>query len=87
MQREGSIPYSDVSLVDPTTNQPTRVTRKTMRDGNKVRVSTKTGAVIPRPEILKLRKRPLNPIITESCTVEEDVWKVTYVVKEHLKVV
>jgi len=77
VQRERTIPYNNVNLVDPVTNQPTR-TYKRLIDGEKVRVSKKSGAVIPRPDVLTFRKRPHNNIVTESCTLEEDVWEMTY---------
>ena len=78
VQRERSIPYPWVNLVDPMTNKPTRITFSYLDDGTKVRVAKKSGAVIPRPEVLKYRKRPVSSIITESDTTEEDVWAVTY---------
>jgi large subunit ribosomal protein L24 len=79
MQRERSIPYSQVALVDPVTNKPTRVVRKLLDDGTKVRVSKKSGSIIPRPAVLEYRKRPVNAVVTESDTAEEDAWEVTYV--------
>lgn len=81
IQRERTIPYSAVNLVDPETNQPTRVVRKILPDGSKVRISKKSGAVIPRPGILQVRKRPFNQVETESCTLDADVWEVTYKLK------
>lgn len=78
VSRERSIPYSNVNLVDPMTNQPTRITYQFLEDGTKVRVAKKSGAIIARPEILRYRKRPVNSLITESDTTEEDVWEITY---------
>jgi large subunit ribosomal protein L24 len=78
MQQERTIPYCNVNLIDPVTNQPTRIFRKILEDGSKVRVSKKSGAVIPRPDILTFRKRPINNIVTESDTLEQDVWEITY---------
>lgn len=76
---ERSMHYSNVNLVDPVTGQPTRVMRKYLEDGTKVRVAKKSGAIIPRPEILKQRKRPQSLSSTESDTVgDDDVWEVTY---------
>lgn len=77
IQKERSIPYNNVNLVDPVTNKPTRIYKKII-DGEKVRVSKKSGAVIPRPDILTFRKRLFNNIVTESDTLEEDVWEITY---------
>ena len=77
--RERSMHYSNVNLVDPVTGFPTRVTRQYLEDGTKVRVAKKSGAIIPRPDILSQRKRPKDPSSTVSDTKEaEDVWEVTY---------
>jgi large subunit ribosomal protein L24 len=78
VETEGKLPYSAVNLVDPVTNKPTRIFRKVLDDGTKVRVSKKSGAVIPRPEVLTFRRQPLSYIVTESCTGEADAWEVTY---------
>jgi large subunit ribosomal protein L24 len=80
IQKERSLPYSNVNLVDPVTNKPTRVYRKILEDGTKVRVAKKSGAIIPRPEILNFRRRPINSFVSEeSDTLEDDVWAVSYV--------
>jgi len=73
-----AIHYSNVNLVDPVTGKPTRISKKILEDGSKVRVAKKSGAIIPRPEILKLRKRARSSIVTESDTLDEDVWEITY---------
>ena len=79
MERERSIHYSNVNLVDPVTGLPTRVRRKILEDGTKVRVAKKSGAIIPRPEILLERRKPKNMTVTESCTTDADaVWEITY---------
>ena len=71
--------YSNVNLVDPVTGLPTRVGRKMLEDGSKVRVAKKSGAIIPRPEILLQRRRPQSLSVTESCTSNADaVWEITY---------
>jgi large subunit ribosomal protein L24 len=75
---EGDIPYSMVGLVDPVTGKPCRVFRKVLADGTKVRVSNKSGAIIPRPDILTRRRTPLSSIVTESCTGEDDAWERTF---------
>lgn len=79
IQKERTLPYSAVNLVDPVSQKPTRVTRKILDDGTKVRVSKKSGAIIPRPEILTMRRRmPQNQIATPSCTSEEDAWAISW---------
>jgi large subunit ribosomal protein L24 len=75
---ERPMKYCAINLVDPITNLPTRIFRKILEDGTKVRVSKKSGAIIPRPAILYIRKRPVNPITTTSCTSEEDAWAISY---------
>ena len=78
VSRERSIPYCNVNLVDPVSNLPTRISYSYLEDGTKVRVAKKSGAVIPRPDIGRLRKRPISSVITESDTTEQDVWEITY---------
>jgi large subunit ribosomal protein L24 len=75
---EKPIKYCAVNLVDPITNLPTRIFRKILDDGTKVRVSKKSGAIIPRPSILQVRARTINPVVTSSCTTEEDTWAISY---------
>jgi large subunit ribosomal protein L24 len=79
VQQEFSIPYPNVNLLDPVTNQPTRIYRTFLEDGTKVRVAKKSGAVIPRPDALTFRKRPVNSVVTASDTSSaDDVWEITY---------
>mmetsp|Transcript_16701 Transcript_16701/g.33248 ORF Transcript_16701/g.33248 Transcript_16701/m.33248 type:complete len:184 (-) Transcript_16701:284-835(-) len=77
-ERERMIPYGSVNLVDPVTGLPTRVYKKFLEDGSKVRVSKKSGAIIPRPEILSIRKRPLRVTEGDCDTTGDEVWKETY---------
>lgn len=81
IQEEAPVPYSAVNLVDPTTGQPTRVSRIYLEDGTKVRVSKRSNTIIPRPDILTVRKSGIKAQATESCTAEEDVWSVSYILK------
>jgi large subunit ribosomal protein L24 len=85
VRQERSIVYSAVNLVDPVTNKPTRVIRKILPDGTKARISKSSGAVIPRPDVLAYRKRVRTAIASDSCTAEDDVWEVTYQLKDKLK--
>ena len=65
------IHVSNLALVHPQTGKPTRV-KRVMLDGTKVRVTPATDSsesvVIPRPDILKQRKRSLpdNPGILDT---------------------
>ena len=76
VMREQAIHYSNVNLIDPLTNVPTRVFRKILDDGTKVRVSKVSGAVIPKPEVT--RRKPPNAVVTKDCTLDADVWEITY---------
>jgi large subunit ribosomal protein L24 len=46
VEREASIHVSNVMLLDPDTNEPTRLGTKVMPDGHRVRISRKSGAVV-----------------------------------------
>ena len=45
-EQEAPIHASSVSVLDPKTNQPTRIGSKVLPDGRKVRVSVKSGTVL-----------------------------------------
>ena len=47
-EKEGPIHLSNLALLDPKTNKPTRVGFKTLEDGKKVRVAKASGEVIDR---------------------------------------
>ncbi len=46
IEKELSIHVSNVSLIDPKSNKPTRVGYKALTDGRKVRVARRSGEVI-----------------------------------------
>jgi large subunit ribosomal protein L24 len=46
VEKEGSINVSNVIIIDPKTNEPTRVGYKYLEDGSKVRISRKTGEIL-----------------------------------------
>lgn len=48
VEREAAIHASNVMLVDPETNEPTRVGYKIQSDGRKVRIGRKSGAVVDK---------------------------------------
>ena len=48
VEREASIHASNVMLIDPDTNEPTRVGKKTLSDGSRVRIGRKSGAVVDK---------------------------------------
>ena len=58
---ESPLHYSNVSIVDPVTNAPVKVSFRYLEDGTKIRMTRgklASGSVIPRPDILKLRRKP-----------------------------
>ena len=48
IEREGSIHLSNVMLVDPTSDRPTRIGMRALADGKKVRVARKSGEIIDK---------------------------------------
>jgi large subunit ribosomal protein L24 len=48
IEREASIHASNVMLLDPDTNEPTRVGKKVLSDGSRVRIGRKSGAVVDK---------------------------------------
>ena len=48
MEREQPIHVSNVMLVDPDTKKPTRVGRKVLEDGKRVRVARRSGELIDK---------------------------------------
>jgi large subunit ribosomal protein L24 len=74
--KEFPIHYSNVNLVDPVTGFPTRITYSWL-NGKKVRISKRSGAIIPRP---KIYEPPVSTIPSEDSDTlnEADVWAVTY---------
>ena len=48
VEREAPIHVSNVMLVDPETNQPTRIGSQTLADGKRVRIGRKSGAVVDK---------------------------------------
>ena len=48
VEREAAIHASNVMLLDPETNEPTRIGSKTLSDGLRVRIGRKSGAVVDK---------------------------------------
>ncbi len=48
LERESPIHLSNVQVVDPETDRPTRVGVKLLEDGSRVRVARRSGAVLDR---------------------------------------
>lgn len=78
---EAPIYVSRVQVICPETNLPTRIGYKFLEDGTKVRVSKRSGCIIPRPDILEKRRveRPedhkskdTTPEVALQCTFEDE---------------
>ncbi len=50
LEREGYVHQSNVMLVDPKTNAPSRIRNRREQDGRSVRVFAKSGADVPEPK-------------------------------------
>jgi large subunit ribosomal protein L24 len=48
IEREGSIHLSNVMLIDPASDKPTRVGMRTLSDGKKVRVARRSGEMLDK---------------------------------------
>ncbi|RRT74901.1 hypothetical protein BHE74_00037519 [Ensete ventricosum] len=67
---EAPLHVSNVQVLDPVTGKPCKIGYKYLEDGSKVRVSrglAASEAIIPRPEILKERRKPRPNIGMFSC--------------------
>lgn len=69
-KREAWVDVSNVSLIDPETDRPTRV-RYEIREGGKVRVA-KSGAVIPEPGIFASAEVPKKEADASEGETEEE---------------
>lgn len=73
---ESPIAYSNVSLLDPVTKSPVKVSWRYLEDGTKVRVTRgklSSGSVVPRPEVLKQRRKPRPATLGELDTAQKVV--------------
>lgn len=68
VRTEAPIPVSRVQVVCPETNLPSRVNYAFLEDGTKVRVASRSGAIIPRPDVLAERRvaRPENDGVKDT---------------------
>ena len=71
---------SNVSLIDPEQAVPTRIKYGFLEDGTKVRISKKSGALIPKPDrsSLKYMTRTKGKEAGPNDTKPEDVLERTY---------
>uniref|UniRef100_A0A0A9YST8 39S ribosomal protein L24, mitochondrial n=2 Tax=Lygus hesperus TaxID=30085 RepID=A0A0A9YST8_LYGHE len=76
-ERELGIHYSNVQLVDPVTNKPTRVNvKRDPETDTLVRVAVKSGAIIPKPAMNWTPERTFN---AHTDTPAQEVLRKTYV--------
>jgi len=78
--KEAPIHVSNVMVLDPVTGKPTRVGYTFTDEGIKVRVSVgkhASGAVIPRPEVVRKNPRPTSEEKMVSTTTVEEVYRQT----------
>lgn len=62
IKREAPIHVSNVTLLDPETQKPSRIRSGFLEDGTKVRVTIKSGAVIPKPDVMQRRRTKVEKI-------------------------
>jgi large subunit ribosomal protein L24 len=75
---ERSIHYSNLNLVDPVTGFPTRISWSYLEDGKKVRISKRSGAIIPKPELWRQKFKDAVDS-EESDTIDDKaVWATSY---------
>jgi large subunit ribosomal protein L24 len=46
VEKEATVQVSNVMIIDPKTNEPTRIGYKILEDGSKVRISKKSGEML-----------------------------------------
>ena len=80
VQKESPVHISNVSLIDPEKAVPTRIKYGFLEDGSKVRISKKSGAMIPKPDrsALKYMNRTKGKEAGANDTKPEDVLEKTY---------
>jgi hypothetical protein len=80
VQQEKPIHVSNVSLIDPESGTPTRIKYAFLEDGAKVRISKKSGALIPKPDRSNLTymSRTKGKETGGNDTKPEDVVEKTY---------
>jgi Ribosomal proteins 50S L24/mitochondrial 39S L24 len=76
--RSEPIHVTNAQLVCPETGKPTAVKRQFLEDGTKVRVAKVSGAIIPKPEILKQRRRLKSTALGPKDTDQTDAHSITF---------
>ena len=88
VQKESPVHVSNVSLLDPESGKPTRIKYGFLEDGTKVRISKKSGALLPKPDRsnLKYMNRTKGKETGPNDTKAEDVLEKTYRGEDFLRV-
>ena len=88
IQKESPVHVSNVSLIDPEKNKATRIRYGFLEDGTKVRISKKSGALIPKPDRsnLKYMNRTKGKEAGPNDTKAEDVVEKSYKGEDFLRV-
>jgi len=88
VQKENPVHVSNVSLIDPETGMPTRINYGFLEDGTKVRISKRSGALIPKPDRSNMAyiTRTKNKEAGPGDTKPEDVLQKTYKGEDFLRV-
>jgi large subunit ribosomal protein L24 len=84
IMKEAPLHSSNVSLICPDTDKPTKVAWRFLEDGKKVRMAKESGSVVVRPEPKKRVKRPSNPY---KDTDSEETVKKTWTDEEQQQLV
>lgn len=72
----GGIHVSNIQLIDPESQVPTKIWRRYTDEGHKIRVSKVSGSIIEKPEWK--REKPRSVLTGPKDTEPDDVYKVTY---------
>ena len=75
--RPCTVHYSNVMLLDPSTGEPTKISRRFLEDGTKVRISKKSGQIIPKPDPL-INRKIRSSLAGPKDTAPADVFEVTF---------
>jgi large subunit ribosomal protein L24 len=75
---ESPIHVSNVNVVDPSTGKPTRLAFRRGEDGQRVRIAKRSGAEIPRPAELTVRKTARQAEASVLDTPVDEVGRATY---------
>ena len=78
VREESPIHISNVALVDPVDGKPTKVALRYLEDGSKVRVSKRSGALIPKNMDALLKRSDRSPLNEAKDTPAAVAHKRTY---------